>query len=82
MKIIFFFGLTVMFCLSVSAHDNTKSFQQQFGTSLVQNTTSNTSMYMINNGGLIQLIYKLFYKVGQTLHDSVNDSTEEETTTN
>ena len=82
MKKVFFLVLAAMFCVSVSAHDNVKSFQQQFGTTLVQNTTSNTSMYTVNNGGLIQFIYKIFYKVGQALHSTVNDTTEEETTEN
>lgn len=58
-----------MFTLSVSAHEQTKSFQQQFGTSLVQPSTAHTSMYTINNGGIIRFIYNIFYKVGQAFSE-------------
>lgn len=81
MKKIVFLVLAAMFCISVSAHEQTKSFQQQFGTSLVQNTTSHTSMYTANNGGLMQFIFKVFRKVGQVLHSTVNDTPSEEENT-
>ncbi|WP_114903290.1 hypothetical protein [Kordia sp. SMS9] len=58
-----------MFTVSVSAHEQTKSFQQQFGTSLVQPTTAHSSMYTINNGGIIRFIYNIFYKVGQAFSE-------------
>ncbi|MFK7748384.1 MAG: hypothetical protein AB8B65_08345 [Kordia sp.] len=82
MKKIVFLVLAVMFCVSVSAHEPTKNFQQQFETSLVQNTTSQTSMHTINNGGWMQFIYKVFHKVGQVLYTTVNDTPEEEKTEN
>ena len=78
MKKILFLVLAAMFCVSVSAHENTKSFQQQFGTSLVQQTTSHTSMYTTSNGGIIKFIYKIFFKVGQALQSTVNDNSDEE----
>ncbi|WP_298518454.1 hypothetical protein [uncultured Kordia sp.] len=81
MKKIFFLVLAAMFCVSVSAHENTKSFQQQFGTSLVQNTTSHASMHTINNGGWMQFIYNVFHKVGQALYSTVNDTPQEEENT-
>jgi len=83
MKKIIFLVLAAMFCVSVSAHEQTKSFQQQFGTSLVQTTTPPTAMYIANNGGIITFIFKVFRKVGQVLHSTVSDTPEgeEENTT-
>ncbi|EDP95001.1 hypothetical protein KAOT1_01659 [Kordia algicida OT-1] len=72
-----------MFSISVSAHQETKSFQSQFGTTLTQHTTAYTSMYTMNNGGIIQLIYNVFNKVGHALYATMNTSEgskEEETT--
>ncbi|MEM6685475.1 MAG: hypothetical protein AAF617_06730 [Bacteroidota bacterium] len=77
MKKIFFIVCAIMFTVSVSAHESTKSFQQQFATTSITHTTSNTSMHTLNNGGLIKFIYKIFFKVGQAIQATVNDNSEE-----
>lgn len=82
MKKVFLIIAAVMFTVSVSAHEPTKNFQKQFGTTPIVNTTATTSMYTMNNGGLIQFIYNVFHKVGQVFYTTVNDTKEEETTEN
>ena len=81
MKKILFIVFAVMFSVSVSAHENTKTFQHTFQTSLVQKSTMHSSMYTTNNGGFMQLIYNVFHKVGQVFYTSTvaNDSKEETT---
>ncbi len=71
-----------MFSISISAHEQTNTFQSQFNTSLVT-PSATTSMYTMNNGGFIQLIYKVFNKVGHVLYTTINTNevpNEEETT--
>lgn len=72
MKKILLLLMFAMFSISVSAHQETKSFQSQFGTVVTQNTTTYTSMYTMSNGGFIQLIYNIFNKVGHTLYSTMN----------
>ncbi len=79
MKNIFLLIAAVMFTVSVSAHEQTKSFQQQFGTSLVQPTNAQTPLYTVNNGGIIRFIYNIFYKVGQAFSDGEETTTTTET---
>jgi hypothetical protein len=82
MKHLFLLIAALMFTVSVSAHEQTKSFQKQFGTSLVPPTTAYTSVYTMNNGGLMQFIYNVFHKVGQAFYTTVNEPKENTTTEN
>lgn len=82
MKKVFFIVFAVMFAVSVNAHEQTKSFHQQFGTQLAVNTTSTSSMQAIDGGGLIHFIYNIFHKVGKVFYTQVNEPKEDEITGN
>ncbi|PTX62045.1 hypothetical protein C8N46_103143 [Kordia periserrulae] len=82
MKHIFLLIAALMFTVSISAHEQTNSFQKEFGTSLVAPTTAYTSIYTMNNGGLMQFIYNVFHKVGQVFYTTVNEPKETTSTAN
>ncbi|MEM6721790.1 MAG: hypothetical protein AAF611_20850 [Bacteroidota bacterium] len=82
MKKILFIVFAALFSVSVSAHEHPKSFQQQFGTTPIVNTTSYASMHTLNNGGLIHFIYRIFHKVGQSFYNSTTNDSQENNDTN
>ncbi|QHI39083.1 hypothetical protein IMCC3317_44840 [Kordia antarctica] len=83
MKKILLLLMLVMFSVSVSAHQQTKSFDNQFTTN---NSATYTAMYGLSNGGFMQLIYSVFNKVGHimytTLHNEEAPKDEETSTEN
>jgi hypothetical protein len=82
MKKILFLVFAVLFSISVSAHEDTTTFNHSYKTSMMQHTASHTTMYTMNNGGLMQLIYNVFHKVGQVFYSTTvaTDSNNETTT--
>lgn len=85
MKNILLLIVFAMFSISVSAHQNTKSFQNQLATTQTTHHASYTSMYTMSNGGFLQLIYNTFTKVGHVLYSTIHSSTipkEQETVVN
>lgn len=72
MKKAFFLILFFAISLSLSAHPDTKRFQKQ-STDYVLTNSSYSSVYITSNGGLIQLIYTMFTKVGEVIYTSTHN---------
>ncbi|MBC8753824.1 hypothetical protein H2O64_04030 [Kordia sp. YSTF-M3] len=81
-----FLIVCLTFSMSVSAHQPTTTFQNEITSKafLMESSQMHTSMYMSGNGGILQLIYNAFYKVGNMISTTLTDEevpTDEETTT-
>jgi hypothetical protein len=86
MKKIIFLIACLTFSISVSAHQPTTSFNNQVASKALVMGSSQmySSMYNSGNGGILQLIYTVFYKVGSLISTTLNDEEvqkEEEQTT-
>ncbi len=82
MKKIFFILMLLTFSISVSAHQSTKTFQKEIAAKTF--TMESSQMYTVGNGGILQLIYNVFYKVGNMIATTTNTieiPKDEETTT-
>lgn len=84
MKKILFLVAFLTFSISVSAHQPTTAFNNQIASKamVIQNSQMYSSTYNGGNGGILQLIYKVFYKVGSMISSTLNDEEipEQETT--
>ncbi|WP_046755725.1 hypothetical protein [Kordia jejudonensis] len=87
MKKIAFLLLCLTFSVSVSAHQQTTTFSKEIAskTFALESSEAYAAMYTGGNGGIIQLIYNAFYKLGSFVSSSLNDdetpSTDSETNT-
>lgn len=80
MKKIAFLILCLTFSMSVSAHQSTTALQNQIVSKAL--VMKNSQMYTAGNGGILQLIFNVFYKVGSMLSTTVtNDDIPQETET-
>jgi len=70
MKKIVFLILCFTFSMSVSAHQQTKSFQNQIVSKVL--VMENSQMYTAGNGGILHLIYNVFYKLGNMVSTSLH----------
>ena len=72
------------FSISVSAHQPTTALNNQLASKavVVQNSQMYSSMYNGGSGGILKLIYNVFYKVGSMISATLSDeeTPEEETT--
>lgn len=83
MKKIIFILVFAMFSVSMSAHENTK-LQQKIATEtlLIQNHQfASASYYTGGNGGIIQVIYNIFFNVGKAISSTINEEENQEETT-
>lgn len=74
MKNIAFLFICFTFSISVSAHQQTKIFNKEVTTKVfvLENSEAYTTMYTGGNGGIIQLIYNAFYKLGNIVSSSLD----------
>jgi expansin (peptidoglycan-binding protein) len=82
MKKIVFLIMCLTFSMSVSAHQPTTTFQHQIASKAFAMESS--QMYTSGNGGILQLIYNAFYKVGNMISTTLSNEEvpkDEETTT-
>lgn len=71
MKKILLLVTFIMFSISVSAHQPTTPFTGQIVTKTL--TMESSFMNASGNGGILQLIYNIFYKVGSVIATTLND---------
>ena len=74
MKKIAFLIVCLIFSVSVSAHQQNVTFNKEVVSKafVLESTQMNAAMYTGGNGGVIQLIYNLFYKLGNVVSTTLN----------
>lgn len=85
MKKIAFLIMCLIFSVSVSAHQKTITFDKQVTSKayVLESSEAYSVMYTGGNGGIIQLIYNAFYKLGSFVSSTLSDDeTPNETSTN
>ena len=82
MKKIAFLLICFVFSVSVSAHQQTTTFNKEVTTKafILDSSEAYTSMYTGGNGGIIQLIYNAFYKLGSYVSSSLDTPNEDDST--
>ncbi|WP_430412602.1 hypothetical protein [Kordia sp.] len=84
MKKVAFLILFLIFSVSVSAHQPTVTFNKEVTSKafVLESSQMSTAIYSGGNGGIIQLIYNVFYKLGNLVSSTLNDdeTPSEETT--
>ncbi|WP_298424468.1 hypothetical protein [uncultured Kordia sp.] len=85
MKKIAFLIVCLIFSVSVSAHQQNTTFNKEVAskTFVLESSQMNVAMFTGGNGGILQLIYNTFYKLGNYVSTSLSDdeTPSEETTT-
>ncbi len=85
MKKIAFLIVCLIFSVSVSAHQQNVAFNKEVAskTFVMESSQMNVAMYTGGSGGILQLIYNAFYKLGSFVSSTLNDDeTPNETSTN